>query len=147
MCKTFYNYFEQHLIYINKRGKNDVVNYGNTGYGVSSLGIQNLKTFCLEIALIEIAHHRTYNEFIRWFHQSQIPNLWIFWRNICYDFLFNCPNWEKCVETINETNWWKNLMSDHIQWLWAEDSKKNAITAAHVLTAQLSWCSIQGSLS
>ena len=31
--------------------------------------------------------------------------------NICYDFFFNFPNWEKIVENIRETNWWKHLMN------------------------------------
>ena len=35
----------------------------------------------------------------------------LFWTNEKFVFFFNCPNWEKFVEKIRETNWWKHLMN------------------------------------
>ena len=51
------------------------------------------------------------NKFIRWFHQSWIPNLGIFLANICYDFFFNWQTekrnlfW-KLVKQIGKNIWW-----------------------------------------
>jgi hypothetical protein len=42
----------------------------------------------------------SYNEFIRWFHQSRIPNLQKFLMNICDDFFFNWQTEKKKIETI-----------------------------------------------
>ena len=46
-----------------------------------------------------------------------------FFTSIYHNFFFNCSNWEKFVEEISETNWWKHLMNSlfalykvHIFW-------------------------------
>ena len=72
---------------------------------------------------------RKINEFIRCFHQSQIPHLlffynswhvfffnWqtvkkLFWSDKKFVFFFNCSNWEKFVDKISETNWGKYLLN------------------------------------
>ena len=65
----------------------------------------------------------TNNKFIRWFHQSWIPNLLIFVTNICYDLFFStgklrektCFEPKKVLEIfpgkISKTYWWKHLMN------------------------------------
>ena len=35
----------------------------------------------------------------------------LFWTNNKFVFFFNCTNWEKFVDKIGETNWWKHLMN------------------------------------
>ena len=77
----------------------------------------------------------TTDQFIRWFHQSRIPNLRIFIMNFCYQFFFIWQtekkelfwadkkfvfffigsNWEKfvekLVEQIGENIWWIRCIS------------------------------------
>ena len=77
----------------------------------------------------------SYKEFIRWFHQSRIPNLRFFLTNICHDFFFNwCTekknclgpikslftfstahtekkSWTKLVKQIGENIWWTQTQS------------------------------------
>ena len=35
----------------------------------------------------------------------------LFWTNKKFAFFSSCSNWEKLVEKISETNWWKDLMN------------------------------------
>ena len=51
-----------------------------------------------------------YNKFIKWFHQSWIPNLRLLWFLFLTCFGPNCLNWDKFVEKTSETNWWKHLI-------------------------------------
>ena len=85
---------------------------------------QGQKSYSIEKYFFEIS-----NEFVRWFHLSRIPNLLIFLTKIGHDFFFNfqtekkncfwiynksvfffnCSNWDKFMEKIRDTNWWKHL--------------------------------------
>ena len=89
--------------------------------------------------------------FIRYFHQSQIPNLPFFfqyllwfllqlasWQNTCFEPIrslfsnFNFSNWEKFVEKISETNGWNYLMNSwqvrvNVNPLAADDHMKEVI--------------------
>ena len=49
----------------------------------------------------------SYNFFFNWQTETKQPVL----NNNKFIFFFNCSNWEKFMEKIHETNWWKHLMN------------------------------------
>ena len=40
-----------------------------------------------------------------------------FGTNKKFAFFFNCSNWEKFVDEVGETNWWKHPMNSLIEWV------------------------------
>ena len=81
-----------------------------------------LSTLVQTVLLLQITH--TIVGVIRFFHQFRIPNLrnlsWFLFQLANWDFFltnkkfvffFNCSNWERFVDKIGETNWWKHLMN------------------------------------
>ena len=72
---------------------------------------------------------RESNEFIKWYHQSRIPNLRKNFMNICDDFFFNPANWEKMYfgptrslfsfsTAQTEKNVWKKLVKQIGENIW-----------------------------